>query len=112
VNENEVRPSCLKIGVVAYEFVPDTLVFARVPNEPGRWVLTHKCVALVACPVCKAIAGEPCFRPYNRSATYKERKYWAGTHCDRKTRARLIKDRPKVRVTADDLAPADLEETA
>ena len=49
----------LNIGVVAYGINPD-MVMVRVPNEKGRWLLTDRCVVEVDCPVCYAVAGEPC----------------------------------------------------
>ncbi|HEY3434283.1 MAG TPA: hypothetical protein VGK41_01385 [Solirubrobacterales bacterium] len=49
----------LNIGVVAYGVDP-SMVFVRVPNERGRWMLVDRCVVEVDCPYCKAVAGEPC----------------------------------------------------
>lgn len=49
----------LNIGLVAYGVNP-AMVFVRVPNERGRWVLVDRCVVEVDCPYCKAVSGEPC----------------------------------------------------
>ena len=53
-------------------FVPD-------PSQRGRYVYTDSCVAQVACPLCKAIPGEPCKRHYGPYLSYH-----AGTHADRR----------------------------
>lgn len=53
----------LNIGVVAYGVTPE-IVFVRVPNERGRWMLVDRCVVEVDCPHCYAIAGEPCRRAW------------------------------------------------
>lgn len=39
-------------------------IFVGIPNERGRYLRTHICVAHVACPNprCLSIAGEPCKR--------------------------------------------------
>lgn len=77
------------LGAVSLEYCegPEGKVFVRIPDERGRWVLTDKCVVTVACPACKSIAGEPCKNAYmsDRGMT----KYWAGTHCDRHTAAKM-----------------------
>ena len=99
----EVPPASIRLGLVAYEFVPDKLVFVRIPNEPGRWVLTHHSVAKVACPWCRAVVGEPCFT--GKGADVADRRYTAGTYCLRNRRAKMDKGRAKVRVTAADLTP-------
>jgi hypothetical protein len=48
-----------EISTVAYHAI-DRLVFVRVPNERGRYMLTDQCVALVGCSQCGACVGEPC----------------------------------------------------
>lgn len=85
-----VRPSMSRIGLVAYCALPPHLVFVRVPNEPGRWLLTDRCVVDVACPVCHMQAGEPCVsRPGSR-------RYGVGTHADRRDAAkRRFKYQPR-----------------
>lgn len=49
----------LNIGIVSYAIDP-SIVFVRVPNERGRWMMVDRCVVEVDCPHCAAIAGEPC----------------------------------------------------
>lgn len=49
-----------RIHLVAYEDRPGAFIFVAVPNERGRYLRTDKSVALVACPVCGAMVGEPC----------------------------------------------------
>lgn len=53
----------LNIGVIAYGVDP-SMVFVRVPNERGRWMLVDRSVVEVDCPHCKAVAGEPCRRAW------------------------------------------------
>ncbi len=70
-----VHPSMSRIGLVAYCALPPNLVFVRVPNEPGRWVMVHRCVVDLECSYCKATFGEPCKRGNN---------YGVGTHTARR----------------------------
>lgn len=70
-----VKPSMSRIGLVAYCALPPNHVFVRVPNEPGRWVMVHRCVVDVECSHCKAVAGEPCKRG---------KHYGVGTHIARR----------------------------
>ena len=49
-----------KISLVAWEARNPTFIFVAVPNERGRYVRTDPSVALVSCPDCEAIRGEPC----------------------------------------------------
>jgi len=37
-----------------------TIAFVPHPNERGRWLALHPCVATETCPECKAWPGEPC----------------------------------------------------
>lgn len=55
---------------------PNPEIFVAVPDERGRYMRTHVCVALVECTYCHAGVGEPC-----RSLT---KRYSAGTHVDRR----------------------------
>ena len=95
----------LSISMNAYECLPG-LVFVRVPNERGRWLLTHRCVAEVDCPLCKAIAGEPCRRKFGGG----QLRYHVDTHAVRRDAAVLIRNhnepKPKLRLGADDLHAA------
>jgi hypothetical protein len=104
----QVPPSMSRIGLVAYCALPPHLVFVRVPNEPGRWVLTDRCVVDVACPVCGAQAGEPC---HNRRAV---RRYGTGTHADRRVQGKYRWRRNampphKPRLSANDISDAQGE---
>lgn len=102
MDPTEARSS-LHIGIVAYEALCN-FVFVRVPNERGRWVLVAKCVAEVDCPICGAIAGEPC---HNRK-TGPNRRYWVDTHHGRRMAAGRWKQRekPKLRLRFEDLEAA------
>ncbi len=40
--------------------------FVKHPMVPGAWLRTHICIAVVACPMCKAKRGEICRRPSDR----------------------------------------------
>lgn len=62
-----------RISLIAIQDQDENKVFVKVPTEPGRWILAQKCVVVVACPLCKASVGEPCFNPDNG-------KYWTETH--------------------------------
>lgn len=80
----------LNIGVVAYG-IDRTMVFVRVPNERGRWMLVDRSVAEVDCPHCKAVAGEPCRRAWpewgrvSRPAPSPEEiRYHVAVHVSRK----------------------------
>jgi hypothetical protein len=57
-----------------------------VPDERGRYVRTDKSVALVECPHCKAMVGEPCRRVHGDG-------YGAGTHADRRSFAARVRRR-------------------
>lgn len=119
-------PKSLNIGLLAYAITPE-LVFVRVPNERGRWMLTDRCVVEVDCPYCKAVAGEPCRSKWKRvrgpgpgfgqweSAPPSEIHYVAGVHTDRReqckkeTGFRAYKSRlppHKLRLSAADLIEA------
>lgn len=103
----------LNIGVVAYVITPG-MVMVRVPNEKGRWLLTDRCVVEVDCPVCHAVAGEPCRRWLNtwkRGARWDDRepppaeciRYGVGVHVARERAAH------KIRLTGQDLADLQAE---
>lgn len=49
-----------RISLVAFEDRNPQFIFVAVPNERGRYLRTDRSVAQVACPQCRAIAGEPC----------------------------------------------------
>ena len=118
----------LNIGVVAYGIDP-SLVMVRVPNEKGRFLLTKRCVVEVDCPLCKAVAGEPCRRWLNtwkRGARWDDRepppaeciRYGVGVHVAREHAAQekfggghWASRRPphKVRLTMHDLAALQSE---
>lgn len=48
------------ISLVAYESRRKQLVFVKVPDERGRYVLTSRSVVEVACSHCHVVVGEPC----------------------------------------------------
>lgn len=77
-----LSPRSLTIGLFAYSVNP-SLVFVRVPNERGRWMLTARCVVEVPCPYCRAVVGEPCRRFFESGI-----KYHIGTHVRRRSDAR------------------------
>ena len=52
-----VTPS---IKLVSYEDRVGGFIFVAVPDERGRYIRTDRSVALVACPQCRSIRGEPC----------------------------------------------------
>lgn len=74
------------IRLVAYESRNPAMIFVAVPNEVGRYVRTDRSVALVACPQCKAVAGEPC--------KSRGTRYTGGTHYARRIVARQISGKP------------------
>lgn len=65
-----------KIALIAMDCRDPAKAFVRVPDEPGRWVLTDRCVVEVECTRCKAAIGEPC---KSHLGGYRQ-----GTHCDRR----------------------------
>lgn len=103
----------LQIGMTAYECIPG-LVFVRVPNERGRWLLTDRCVAEVDCPHCGSIAGEPCSNHQHafwRAMPPKPdgKRYSVGVHVGRKYVSGRWKDKgpkPKLRVRVEDIREA------
>lgn len=64
------------ITLAAFETRDPGKVFVKVPNERGRWMLTERCVVEVACGMCGAGVGEPCFT----KETGIHRRYIVGTH--------------------------------
>lgn len=72
----------LRIGLVAYGVTPE-LVMVKVPNERGRWMLTHWCVVMIACRLCGAVVGEPCHNGKGGALL----RYSVGTHAWRRTDA-------------------------
>jgi len=103
-----VKPSMSRIGLVAYCALPPHHVFVRVPNEPGRWLLVHRCVVDVACSNCGAAEGEPC---HNKKAV---RRYGVGTHTLRRyaydyRRRRSDPTQHKPHLSTNDLAEANRE---
>ena len=107
--------SSLQIGITAYEAMPG-MVFLRVPNERGRWVLTDRCAAEVDCERCGAVAGEPCMAWGPRMGCgERSHRYHTGVHCRRKEAGKEWRRqhqnpvKPKLRVHADDLADSQRE---
>lgn len=92
-----VSPS---IRLVAYEDRAGCFVFVAVPDERGRYLRTDRSVVLVACPICKAIKGEPC----------KGRQGYGGmTHAARRTVAHRHKGRQDDLIDAVDPRAPDPE---
>ena len=80
---NKVMP---RVALVAFETRDPAKAFVKVPNEPGRWVYTDRCVVEVPCSLCGAGVGEPCHDGRNR-------KYASGTHHVRRSAWRAKKPR-------------------
>lgn len=66
-----------KIHLTAYEDRIGQFIFVAVPDENGRYLRTDKSVALVQCPQCRAIVGEPCMarQGYGGTTHYVRRNY-------------------------------------
>lgn len=79
-----VTPS---IKLVAFEDRPGGFIFVAIPDERGRYVRTDRSVALVACPLCKAIRGEPC------KTGHRHEGYGGTTHAALRTAAGKYKGR-------------------
>lgn len=79
------------IKLLAYAERDGLRAFVAVPNEAGRYVLTHSSVLHVACPHCGAMIGEPCFA--SASVRRLEKSYRAGTHWKRRLTLRQLKER-------------------
>lgn len=92
----------LNIALHAYECLPG-LVFVKVPNERGRYMLTDRCVVEVDCPHCKAVSGEPC-----KSVNMLTTTYTVGTHYRRRCLSSSWrgKAKPKLRVPVMDMVAA------
>lgn len=69
------------IKLVAFEDRVGGFIFVAIPDERGRYVRTDRSVALVACPLCKSIRGEPC------KTGHKHEGYGGTTHAARRTAA-------------------------
>ena len=78
-----------RVAMIAFEARDPAKAFVKVPNEPGRWFYTDRCVVEVGCDLCGAGAGEPCFR----SGQGIQRKYTSGTHYVRRLRWKATKRR-------------------
>lgn len=73
-----VTPS---IKLVSYEDRVGGFIFVAVPDERGRYIRTDRSVALVACPQCRSIRGEPCKRSQGYSVdTHTLRRTAAGKY--------------------------------
>lgn len=95
------------ISMVAFEDRTAGFIFVRIPNEFGRYLRTHPCVAHVPCSRCDATIGEPCKswgkNPGNyHGATHADRRSaWAGCRSDltRPERADIIDPADGARTT-------------
>lgn len=87
-----------RITLVAFEARTPGLIFVAVPDQRGRYVRTDKSVALVGCPHCQSMVGEPC---------RTRQGYGGGTHAVRRS---LAQHRYGHGYRADDVGgPADPE---
>src|SRR5262249_37091277 len=71
------------IRFVAIESRQPNMIFLPDPSLRGRYIYTDRSAALVTCPLCRAIPGEPCKRHYGTTL-----RYHAPTHCDRRSLVR------------------------
>ena len=72
-----------RIQLVAFEERgPSNFIFVAIPDERNRYLRTDRCVAVVACPMCKVPAGVPCLGAWN--------KYQGQTHHLRRSAARGV----------------------
>jgi hypothetical protein len=102
-----------EISLVAYHAI-DRLVFVRVPNERGRYMLTDQCVALVPCSQCGACVGEPCANRHlnwYRNHPDLPTRYTVSTHVARRGTAMARyghggMPKTKVRIAAEDVEAA------
>lgn len=82
-----------RVSLVAWEDRQNRFIFVAVPNERGRYLRTDRSVALVECPVCGSMQGEPC-------KTIDEGVYVGATHYGRRNRC---KEKYGRRAAADDV---------
>lgn len=68
-----------KIHLVAFEDRQTRFIFVAIPNERGRYLRTDKSVAMVPCPMCKSVIGEPC------KTGSKHENYGGTTHAVRRS---------------------------
>jgi hypothetical protein len=66
-------------------------VFVQDPVMRGRYILTHRCVALAACPQCRSMVNEPC--------KGRQREYTSSAHIARMHAARFRRGEPVSDVT-------------
>ena len=72
-----------RITLVAFEHRNTGFIFVASPDQRGRYLRTDKSVALVGCPQCGALVGEPC-----KGATGD--RWSSTTHHVRRFRARSV----------------------
>ena len=92
------------IKMIAYESRDPDRIFVAVPDERGRYVLTDRSVAYVACPLCKSLQYEPC---KGHSTSGKGNRYAAGTHHQRRSAAASLVRLDRTREGAD-VKPKDV----
>ena len=73
-----------KIHLTAFDDRAGQFIFVAVPDERGRYLRTDRSVALVNCPLCGAMTGEPCF-----SGSLQRKRYGGTTHHRRRLLAKL-----------------------
>ena len=69
-----------RISLVAFDDRLNNFIFVAVPDERGRYLRTDRSVALVECPHCGALIGEPCHDG-------RRRRYGGTTHVRRRSLA-------------------------
>jgi hypothetical protein len=69
--------------VVAYEHRDPNWIFVAIPNKRGHYFKTDKSVGIIACPVCNALIGEPCY-----SRVTEEIRYISTVHAARRREAK------------------------
>jgi hypothetical protein len=91
------------VSLVAFEDRSAGFIFVRIPDEHGRYLRTHPCVAHVACPRCNATIGEPC-----KSWGKNPGRYHGATHADRRGNwNQSYRGKPISFARVDVIAPAD-----
>jgi hypothetical protein len=85
------------VRFVAFEQrAPGGQVFVPDPSMRGRYILTDRSVALVACSHCKSIPGEPC---------KGSQGYGSGTHSVRREKVRWSERRKELKLVRDIIKP-------
>lgn len=70
-----------RVSLVAFEDRANRFIFVAIPDQRGRYLRTDRSVALVECPQCGAMVGEPCHG-------HTGDKWSSVTHVRRRNRAK------------------------